>query len=169
MLMVEWSWIDLPLLNVQYAMPSATTLTKNPRKTNKKAEARNQLEIDDETSLKTTIEKTKTGNSKITNNSNEPRRTLESKADNSLAKAIPAKSQKEHEGKNEAQNGMKSFSFSVTMVSSLITSALHAVSCCSVSLSWNVFFVFWLFIPFCASFFPSCSFWDLAGLYQRGD
>jgi hypothetical protein len=25
-----------------------------------------------------------------------------------LAKAIPAKSQKEHEGKNEAQNGMKS-------------------------------------------------------------
>jgi hypothetical protein len=34
----------------------------------------------------------------------------------------------------------------------------------AVSLSWNVFFVFWLFIPFCASFFPSCSFWDLAGI-----
>ena len=93
---------------LKYAMPSATTLTKNPRKTNKKAEARNQLEIDDETSLKTTIEKTKTGNSKTTNNSNEPSRILESKADNSLAKPVPAKSQKEHEGKNEAQNGMKS-------------------------------------------------------------
>jgi Na+/H+-translocating membrane pyrophosphatase len=44
----------------------------------------------------------------VVNNSNEPSRTLESTADNSLAKAIPAKSQKEHEGKNEAQNGMKS-------------------------------------------------------------
>lgn len=83
---------------LKYAMPSA----------NKKAEARNQLEIDDETGLRTTIEKTKTGNSKTTNNSNEPSRTLESTADNSLAKTIPAKSQKEHEGKNEAQNGMKS-------------------------------------------------------------
>jgi hypothetical protein len=39
---------------------------------NKKAEARNQLEIDEETGLKTTIEKTKAGNSKTTNNSNEP-------------------------------------------------------------------------------------------------
>ena len=83
---------------LKYAMPSA----------NKKAEARNQLEIDDETGLKTTIEKTKTGNSKTTNNSNEPSRILESKADNSLAKPVPAKSQKEHEGKNEAQNGTKS-------------------------------------------------------------
>ena len=82
---------------LKYAMPSA----------NKKAEARNQLEIDDETGLKTTIEKTKTGNSKTTNNSNEPSRTLESKADNSLAKAIPVKSQKEHEGKNEAQRNEK--------------------------------------------------------------
>jgi hypothetical protein len=44
-----------------------------------------QLEIDEETGLKTTIEKNKTGNSKITNNSNEPSRTLESTADNSLA------------------------------------------------------------------------------------
>ena len=88
-------------------MPSATTLTKNPRKTNKKAKARNQLEIDEETGLKTTIEKDKTGNSKTTNNSNEPSRTLESKADNSLAKAIPVKSQKEHEGKNEAQRNEK--------------------------------------------------------------
>jgi hypothetical protein len=35
---------------LKYAMPSA----------NKKAEARNRLEIDDETGLKTTIEKTKT-------------------------------------------------------------------------------------------------------------
>jgi hypothetical protein len=50
----------------------------------KKAKARNQLEIDEETGLKTTIEKNKTGNSKITNNSNEPSRTLESKADNSV-------------------------------------------------------------------------------------
>ena len=89
-------------------MPSASTQTKNPRKTNKKAKARHQLEIDEETGLKTTIEKTKTGNSKTTNNSNKPSRTLESKADNSLAKAVPAKSQKEHEGKNEAQNGTKS-------------------------------------------------------------
>jgi hypothetical protein len=40
--------------------------------------------------------------------SEETNRTLESTADNSLAKAIPAKSQKEHERKNEAQNGMKS-------------------------------------------------------------
>jgi hypothetical protein len=78
---------------LKYVILSATTLTKNPVKTNKKAKARNQLEIDE-----------------------------------------------------------------------VITSALHAVSCCSVSLSWNVFFVFWLFIPFCASFFPSCSFWDLAGI-----
>ena len=71
---------------LKYVMPSATTLTKNPVKTNKKAKARNQLEIDEETGLKTTIEKNKTGNSKITNNSNEPSRTLESTADNSLAK-----------------------------------------------------------------------------------
>ena len=82
----------------KYAMPSA----------NKKAEARNQLEIDDETGLKTTIEKNKTRNSKTTNNSNEPSRTLESTADNSLAKPVAAKSQKEHEGTNEAQNGTKS-------------------------------------------------------------
>jgi hypothetical protein len=83
---------------LKYVMPSA----------NKKAEARNQLEIDDETGLKTTIEKNKTRNSKTTNNSNEPSRILESKADNSLAKPVAAKSQKEHEGKNEAQNGTKS-------------------------------------------------------------
>ena len=95
-------------IGLKCVMPSASTQTKNPRKTNKKAEARHQLEIDEETGLKTTIEKTKTGNSKTTNNSNKPSRTLESKADNSLAKAVPAKSQKEHEGKNEAQNGTKS-------------------------------------------------------------
>ena len=92
---------------LKYVMPSATTLTKNPVKPNKKVKARNQLEIDEETGLKTTIEKNKTGNSKITNNSNEPSRTLESTADNSLAKDIPAKSQKEHEGKNEAQRNEK--------------------------------------------------------------
>jgi hypothetical protein len=41
---------------LKYVIPSATTLTKNPVKTNKKAKARNQLEIDEETGLKTTID-----------------------------------------------------------------------------------------------------------------
>jgi hypothetical protein len=78
-------WLFIPFCasffpSLSFWDSSATTLTKNPRKTNKKAKARNQLEIDEETGLKTTIEKDKTGNSKTTNNSNEPSRTLESKA-----------------------------------------------------------------------------------------
>jgi hypothetical protein len=95
---------------LKYAMPSA----------NKKAEARNQLEIDDETGLKTTIEKTKTGNSKTTNNSNEPSRILDQKQIipwQNLSQLNPKKNMKgrmKHKTERKAKKTKKTFQLNDT-------------------------------------------------------